>query len=52
MSDDDTQPNRKYAKVEKVADSLLTKLVASPWTGPISGVLILLLIAFGIWLKS
>lgn len=50
MNNDDTQPNPKYAKVEKATDSLLGQIIASPWTGAIVGVAILALICFGIWI--
>ena len=50
MSEDDTNPNPKYARAEAVADSWLTRLLASRWSAAIIGAFTIACVAFGLWI--
>jgi hypothetical protein len=49
MSEDDTHPNPKYAKVENATDKVLAKIQASAWSGAIIGFILAAAVAFGLW---
>lgn len=50
MNEPDTQPNPKYAKVEKATDSLLAKIAESTWSGAIVGAILVAMVVIGIWI--
>ena len=42
----------KYAKVEKIADTALGKLIYSEWSGAILGAIAIGFVVFGVWIAS